>query len=109
VVSETVAKNGFCFLHHSLPDIGMSVAHLHLLRFPYDVSNLTLDVLLLPVVTYDVFECVRVVDPLNHACVSRKWNDGEGSHSQVSFGSLGIIVEHLVAQTSEVDEALFFA
>ena len=109
MVREPIAEHRLDVFFHLVPDLGVGVALAQILRLLLDLLHLSLDVVLFPVVADDAFQGIGVLDPLNQARVSAQRHDRVGAELEVPGPCLGIVLEHLVAQSGKVNEPLLFA
>ena len=108
MMSEPISQNRLDVFFDLVPDLSVSFAHSKVLSLFLDFLHLTFYVVLLPIVSNNTLESVRVLDPFDQPGVSAQRHNCICTQLEVSGSSLGVVLEHLVAKTSKVNEPLFF-
>jgi hypothetical protein len=70
MVGKPVAKDRLHIVLDGRPDLCVSLTHVEILSFTFDVGHLTFDVLFLPVISDDAFQGCGVIDPFDQARIS---------------------------------------
>jgi hypothetical protein len=106
MIRHPIAKYRLDLLLDLIPYLLMSLPHLCLDSAGFDVMHLTLDIVFLPLLPHNGLQSGSILDPLYHASGSSKRYYGIRAEPQVPLAALRVILEHLIAEDSEINEAL---